>query len=717
MKWNLNIKLMLLCIGNLVVFGTWISISYTDQVNKNEQQITSQFSSHATSLSARIAAQFYERYGDVQAFAKNSILQNQSDRSGIQATLDDYVKLYGIYDLIVYVDMKGKYIASNSKTFSGQKISIENLSTGRYAFQPWFQAVSAGRFSEDEAKGFTGTFVEPLGFDYLMGSATGVETYTQGFSTIVYGQNGKPIGAITNRTDSRYIQGELSQAYEELKKLGHETSEITLIDKKGNVILEFDPSLMGSMEFKNNPEVLGVLNLVEKKVPGALAIVNKNETGSGLFMNSRKNIEQVAGFAPISGKKWLDSLGWGVIVQNEAAKEFASLEDQKHGFLLKVIIFLSVCCAASYFLISKLSKHLASLTEKINITSRDVTKASETLASASQQLATSSQEQSSSVEQTSSSLEQISAIVSSSVKTSQEAVEHSKNVASLVTNSAKSMADLQISVQKIAEANERVESLAKLIEEIGEKTELIDEIVFQTRLLSFNASVEAERAGEHGRGFAVVAQEIGNLAQMSGKSAHEIGRIVKSSMNEAQEVVKSNRTRVEDGVALCKQTAEKLHSIQEASKAILKGSEQILRSSEEQNSGIQQINQSINLISRATEENASSAEECSASSQALWSQGESLTTVVAELERVVHGKWVDAENEEDVSQVGKQRLPPVVRQAASRAPKKYANKTAINSVEKSLRKPIKKATVSRAQRSFTEGNLATDLRDDPWEKI
>jgi len=40
----------------------------------------------------------------------------------------------------------------------------------------------------------------------------------------------------------------------------------------------------------------------------------------------------------------------------------------------------------------------------------------------------------------------------------------------------------------------------------------MNDIVFQTKLLSFNASVEAARAGIHGKGFAVVADEVGNLA-------------------------------------------------------------------------------------------------------------------------------------------------------------------------------------------------------------
>src|SRR5690606_36951178 len=104
-----------------------------------------------------------------------------------------------------------------------------------------------------------------------------------------------------------------------------------------------------------------------------------------------------------------------------------------------------------------------------------------------------------------------------------------------------SMTKLEMSIKEILHSNEKIEQLVKVIGNIGEKTKVMDEIVFQTKLLSFNASVEAERAGEHGRGFAVVAQEVGNLAQMSGKSAQEIAEIVKSSIQEAEAITTENK--------------------------------------------------------------------------------------------------------------------------------------------------------------------------------
>ena len=57
-------------------------------------------------------------------------------------------------------------------------------------------------------------------------------------------------------------------------------------------------------------------------------------------------------------------------------------------------------------------------------------------------------------------------------------------------------------------------------------TTLIAKPADQTNLLSINAAIEAEKAGEYGRGFLVVAWEIRRLADQSAASTVDIERIV-----------------------------------------------------------------------------------------------------------------------------------------------------------------------------------------------
>ncbi len=275
---------------------------------------------------------------------------------------------------------------------------------------------------------------------------------------------------------------------------------------------------------------------------------------------------------------------------------------------------------------------------EIGDSSMQVTSASEQLSGASQELSSLSSEQAASIEETSASIEEITGMVQNNVDSATKCAELSEEVFQSSSQGNIEMEELIQSMKTILMSNENIQQLVQVIGEIGEKTAIIDEIVFQTKLLSFNASVEAERAGEHGRGFAVVAQEVGNLAQMSGKAAEEISRIVNDSVKAAKDIAKENRESVEAGNTVLVKTADALKAITVQSNSLKENVNNILVASKEQANGIQQVNTAIGELDKATQQNASTAEETASAGEELNAQAASLSSIIGELMSVITGE-------------------------------------------------------------------------------
>ena len=329
-------------------------------------------------------------------------------------------------------------------------------------------------------------------------------------------------------------------------------------------------------------------------------------------------------------------------IGEEYSKEYSGNAEQteqvsRYIILLSIAIGAIVLVFIGYWIAKKISSDLLKISQVLGESSDQVKASSQQLAESAQSLSETTNDQASSIEETSATLEEIQGMIVNNLKNA----EHAKNLSEIVKNIAEkgsySMNELDKAIKLILDSNSQIEGLTKIIGEIADKTQVIDEIVFQTKLLSFNASVEAERAGEQGRGFSVVAQEVGNLAQMSGKAASEISSIVKKSLKSASEVTSENKLRVEKGNELVKSSSLLLNETNEKAESVVESVKQVLTASQEQAHGIKQIGVAMERLNRAIQANASSAEEAASSSEELTAQTESMNHMVNELNKVVSG--------------------------------------------------------------------------------
>lgn len=81
-------------------------------------------------------------------------------------------------------------------------------------------------------------------------------------------------------------------------------------------------------------------------------------------------------------------------------------------------------------------------------------------------------------------------------------------------------------VENIDGLMQSIQQSLKEIDKTDGVVKVLNNISMQTKLLGFNASIEAARAGQHGAGFAIIAQEIRELTASSEKEFDNIESIV-----------------------------------------------------------------------------------------------------------------------------------------------------------------------------------------------
>ncbi|MEL6879310.1 MAG: methyl-accepting chemotaxis protein [Cyanobacteria bacterium J06607_10] len=94
--------------------------------------------------------------------------------------------------------------------------------------------------------------------------------------------------------------------------------------------------------------------------------------------------------------------------------------------------------------------------------------------------------------------------------------------------------DLAVMAATMQQLESMTTAISRRLGTISDRANTIDQVVVaitkvadQTNLLSLNAAIEAEKAGEYGAGFAVVAREIRRLADQTALSTLEIETLVK----------------------------------------------------------------------------------------------------------------------------------------------------------------------------------------------
>lgn len=294
--------------------------------------------------------------------------------------------------------------------------------------------------------------------------------------------------------------------------------------------------------------------------------------------------------------------------------------------------------------IGQLATGINAMIGKIHSVVQRVRESSIQLLSTASEMAATAQQQETTMQNLGSSTTEIAAAVQEISATSKQLAtamndvnERSSQAASLATTGRSRLTAMHETMQQLVDSTASISSKLALIREKAENINMvvttITKVADQTNLLSINAAIEAEKAGEYGRGFLVVAREIRRLADQTAVATLDIENMVRHmhdavssgvmQMDKFSEEVRSGVNRVAE---INGQTGQIIEEVQGLSDRF----HTVNESMRQQSVGAQQINDAMLNVSNSTRQTAASLEEFNKATAHLRKSVESLNQEIAQ---------------------------------------------------------------------------------------
>jgi hypothetical protein len=226
--------------------------------------------------------------------------------------------------------------------------------------------------------------------------------------------------------------------------------------------------------------------------------------------------------------------------------------------------------------------------------------------------------------QIASAAKEISATSQELLRAMVEIADAAERTASLAHKGRQGLKGMETSMQTLSAASDGISTKLATIRSkaarINSVVTAITKVADQTNLLSLNASIEAEKAGEAGAGFAVVAREIRRLADQSAIATLDIEQIVE----EMQEAVASGVAEmrelsgaVQGGIGAAKTIQGQFGEIIEGVESIAPRYETVQQGMQNQSVGAKQISEAMWQLTETARQTSDSANELNEVSRQL----------------------------------------------------------------------------------------------------
>lgn len=247
---------------------------------------------------------------------------------------------------------------------------------------------------------------------------------------------------------------------------------------------------------------------------------------------------------------------------------------------------------------------LQELIGRLQWTGIQLTTSTTEISAAAKQQESSVVEQEATTKQIAVTAKEISATAKDFARTMSDVSTTAEQTSSLASAGREGLSQMEGIMGQMVDASRNIASkLAVLSEKAGNITSVITtitKVADQTNLLSLNAAIEAEKAGEHGRSFAVIAKEIRRLADQTANATLDIEKMVNeivSAVSAGVMGVDKFSEVIHTGVSQASTVGEQLTKIIEQVQQLTKSFETVNQGMQAQSLGAEQINESISQLS------------------------------------------------------------------------------------------------------------------------
>ena len=271
-----------------------------------------------------------------------------------------------------------------------------------------------------------------------------------------------------------------------------------------------------------------------------------------------------------------------------------------------------------------MNKDLSTLIQRIQESGVQITTSTTQIAASGKELEATVTEQLASTNQVTATAQEIAVTSRNLVKIMDQVAEMTKTTAADAGESRDQLQEMEDTMRQLTEATNSITSKLGIINKkannINNVVVTITKVADQTNILSLNAAIEAEKAGEYGAGFAVVAREIRRLANQTAVGTLEIEQIVKDmelavsvGVIEMDKFNNSVNSSVKQVNKISTQIGKVINQVQSLAPQFI----QVSESMEEQSQGAVQISEVMEQLTDASRQTVNALQETNSALEQL----------------------------------------------------------------------------------------------------